>query len=462
MSAVDTVSDIVDRLRAGVSEGVLAQQGQRITQLRQLRRLLVEQEERLVAALAADLGKPPVEAYATEVGFTIAEIDHAIAGLPRWMVPERVKVPLAFKPGSARIVSQPLGVVLVIAPWNYPVQLSLAPLAAALTAGNAVVLKPSELAPATSAALADLVPAYLDSRAVAVVEGGASETRVLLAEHFDHILYTGGSKVAKIVMRAAAEHLTPVTLELGGKSPAIVAADADADVAAHRITWGRFTNAGQTCVAPDYVLVHRDVEDEFLGGVLRAVHDFYGDDPRLSADYGRIVDDRHFDRLTGLIAAGGYEAVVAGGVGDRETRYLAPTVLAGVQPDAAVMEEEIFGPILPVLTVADVDEAVRFVNAGPAPLAMYLFTNDDAAADRIIERTRSGGATVNHTMLHVAVPALPFGGVGASGTGAYHGKAGFDTFSHRRSVLAKPARPDVPVLYPPYKRWKEAILRRVL
>ena len=462
MTAVATMGDTVGRLRSGFAEGVLAQPAQRITQLRQLRRLLVEQEDRLVAALAADLAKPPVEAYATEIGFTIAEIGHTIASLPAWMAPERVKVPLTFKPGSARVVSQPLGVVLVIAPWNYPVQLALAPLVAALSAGNAAVIKPSELAPATSAALADLDPAYLDSRAVAVVEGGASETAALLAERFDHILYTGGSEVGRIVMRAAAEHLTPVTLELGGKSPAIVAADADVDIAAHRITWGRFTNAGQTCVAPDYVLVHRDVEDELLGGVLRTVHDFYGDDPRSSADYGRIVDERHFDRLTGLIAAGGYEAVVTGGVGDRETRYLAPTVLAGVQPDAAVMQEEIFGPILPVLTVADVDEAVRFVNERPAPLAMYVFTSDDAAAERVIERTTSGGVTVNHTMLHVAIPDLPFGGVGESGIGAYHGKAGFDTFSHRRAVLAKPSRPDVPVLYPPYKRWKEAILRRLL
>ena len=433
-----------------------------MTQLRQLRRLLEEQEERLVGALAADLGKPPVEAYASEIGFTIAEIDHALTGLPSWMAPERIKVPLAFKPGSARVVSQPLGVVLVLAPWNYPVQLSLAPMAAALAAGNAVVLKPSELAPATSAALAELVPMYLDGRAVAVVEGGAGVAEELLAQQFDHILYTGGSDVARIVMRAAAEHLTPVTLELGGKSPAIVAGDADVDIAAHRIAWGRFANAGQTCVAPDYVLVHRAVEDQFLGGVLRAVHDFYGDDPRSSPDFGRIVNERHFDRLTALIEAGGYEAVVTGGIGDRASRYLAPTVLAGVQPDAAVMQEEIFGPILPVVAVADVDEAVRFVNARPAPLAMYLFTNDDATAERLVERTTSGGVTVNHTMLHVAVPDLPFGGVGASGMGAYHGKTGFDTFSHRRSVLVKPSHPDLSVIYPPYKRWKEAILRRVL
>ena len=465
MAAVDAargISDIVDGLRRGFAGGVLVDQAQRVTQLRQLRRLLEEQEERLVGALAADLGKPPVEAYATEIGFTIAEIDHALAGLPAWMAPERVKVPLTFRPGSARIVSQPLGVVLVIAPWNYPVQLSLAPMVAALAAGNTVVLKPSELAPATSAALAELVPTYLDGRAVAVVEGGADVAEELLAQRFDHILYTGGSEVAKVVLRAAAEHLTPVTLELGGKSPAIVAGDADVDIAAHRIAWGRFANAGQTCVAPDYVLVHRAVEDQFLGGVLRAVHDFYGDDPRSSPDYGRIVNERHFDRLTGLIAAGGYEAVVTGGLGDRPSRYLAPTVLAGVQPDAAVMQEEIFGPILPVVTVTDVDEAVRFVNARPTPLAMYLFTNDDAGAERLIERTTSGGVTVNHTMLHVAIPDLPFGGVGASGMGAYHGKAGFDTFSHRRAVLVKPSHPDLSVLYPPYKRWKEAILRRVL
>ena len=360
------------------------------------------------------------------------------------------------------MVSQPLGVVLVIAPWNYPVQLSLCPLVGVLAAGNTAVVKPSELAPATSAVLAELVPTYLDGRAVAVVEGGVAESQALLAERFDHIMYTGNGDVGRIVLRAAAEHLTPVTLELGGKSPAIIAGDADVDVAAHRIAWGRFSNAGQTCVAPDYVLVHHAVEDQFLGGVLRAVHDFYGENPRTSPDYGRIINDRHFERLTGLIAAGGYEAVVTGGVGDAATRYLAPTVLAGVQPDAAVMQSEIFGPILPVLTVADVDEAVRFVNARPAPLAMYVFTSDDALAERVVERTASGGVTINHTMFHVGVPELPFGGVGPSGMGAYHGRAGFDNFSHRRAVVAKPARPDPPVLYPPYKRWKEAILRRVL
>ncbi len=264
----------------------------------------------------------------------------------------------------------------MIAAWNYPIHLTFAPLVGVLAAGNTAVLKPSESAPASSSLIAELVPRYLDERVVQVVEGGVDETTAVLAEQFDHIIYTGGASVARIVMGAAAAHLTPVTLELGGKSPAIVAADADIEVAARRITWGRFTNAGQTCVAPDYVLVARAVEDRFLGAVLRSVHDFYGENPKTSADYGRIINDRHFDRLTRLLDAGGYEAVVTGGSGDRGSRYFAPTVLAGVSPDAAVMAEEIFGPILPVITVANVDEAVSFVNDRPHPLALYVFTED--------------------------------------------------------------------------------------
>ena len=456
------VAAVVAHLREGARSGLLDGEAARVTQLRQLRRLLTEQRERLEAALASDLGKPPVEGYATEIGFTVTEIDHVIAHLRDWMQPEKVRVPVAFRPGTATVMRQPLGVVLVIAPWNYPVQLTLAPLVAALAAGNAVVVKPSELSPATSSALAELVPQYLDSRVVAVVEGAVAETTALLAEAFDHIFYTGNGTVGRIVMRAAAEHLTPVTLELGGKCPAIVAGDADIDVAARRIAWGRFTNAGQTCVAPDYVLVTADVEDRLLGALLRSVHDFYGEHPAASADYGRIVNERHFDRLMGLIDAGGFDAVVTGGNGDRATRYLAPTVLAGVAPDAAVMAEEIFGPILPVIAVADVDSAVDFVNARDHPLALYMFTGNAALAERVLERTRSGGAGINNVMMHLAVSELPFGGVGASGTGAYHGRTGFETFSHRRSVLSKPTKPDPSLLYPPYKRWKETILRRVL
>ena len=434
----------------------------RVTQLRQLKRLLEENDERISAALAADLGKSPIESFTTETSFVIGEVEHALEHLGAWMQPIRVRVPLTLRPGNARVVRQPLGVVLIMAAWNYPLHLTLAPLVGALAAGNTAVLKPSEAAPATSAMIAELVPRYLDGRVVQVIEGGVEQTTAVLAERFDHILYTGGGAVAHIVMRAAAEHLTPVTLELGGKSPAIVAADADLDVAARRITWGRFTNAGQTCVAPDYVLVVRSVEDQLLGAVLRSVHDFYGENPQTSPDYGRIINDRHFDRLVGLLEAGGYEAVVTGGSSDRDTRYLAPTVLAGVDPAAAVMSEEIFGPILPVVPVESLDEAVAFVTARPHPLALYLFTEDGPTAERVIERTRSGGVAVNHTMIQLAVPDLPFGGIGASGIGAYHGEAGFDRFSHRRAVLTKATKPDPSVSYPPYKRWKEAILRRVL
>lgn len=434
----------------------------RVTQLTQLKRMLTEQQDRLADALATDLHKSPIESYATEIGFTITEVDHAITHLGSWMQPRKVRLPVTFRPGSAKVLRQPLGLALIIAPWNYPLLLLLGPLVGALSAGNTAVLKPSELAPATSAIVGELVPQYLDERAVAVVEGAADETTALLAEPFDHILYTGGANVAKVVMRAAAEHLTPVTLELGGKSPAIVAADADIDVAARRIAWGRFTNAGQTCIAPDYVLVDAAVEDRFLGALLRAVHDFYGENPKVSPDFGRIVNDRHYDRLSGLLDAGGFEAVVTGGDGSREDRYLAPTVLAGVDPGAAVMHEEIFGPILPVIAVEDVDEAIAFVTERPHPLALYVFTAADPTAQRVVEATSSGAVVVNHTLLHAAVPDLPFGGVGASGMGAYHGEQGFDTFSHRRSVLTKPTKPDPSLMYPPYKRWKQAILRRVL
>jgi aldehyde dehydrogenase (NAD+) len=462
VTAVSDIAAIVGRVRDGADSALMAGEEARVTQLRQVKRLLQENDDAINAALAADLGKSPLEAFTTETSFVIGEVEHAVQHLGAWMQPLRVRVPLTLRPGTARVIRQPLGTVLIISAWNYPIHLTFAPLVGALAAGNTAVLKPSEVAPASSAVIAELVPRYLDERVVQVVEGGPTETEALLAERFDHILYTGGQTAARIVMRAAAEQLTPVTLELGGKSPAIVAADADVDVAARRIAWGRFTNAGQTCVAPDYVLVAQAVEDRFLGAVLRAVHDFYGENPRTSPDYGRIVNDRHFDRLTRLLDDGGYEAVVAGGSGDRGTRYFAPTVLAGVDPDAPVMAEEIFGPILPVLVVENVDAAVTFVNSRPHPLALYVFTEDQPTAERIIERTKSGGVAVNHTMVHLGIPDLPFGGVGACGIGSYHGEAGFDTFSHRRGVLHKASKPDPSVTYPPYKRWKEAIIRRVL
>ena len=457
------LGDVVEALRTSQRRGVLRDLEARRTQLRQLQRMLVEREDTFLAAMATDLGKPAMEAYGAEVGLVVGEIKAALKSIDAWCAPERVKVPLAFKPGAAEIVPEPLGVVLIIAPWNYPLQLLLAPLVPAIAAGNTAVLKPSEVAPATAAAMAELIPQYLDEGVVTVVTGGADETTALLAEQFDHIFYTGNGTVGRIVMAAAAQHLTPVTLELGGKSPAIVTADADIEVAARRIAWGKFVNAGQTCVAPDYVLVDATVEDQLMGALLRAVHDFYGDDPASSPDYGRIVNERHWDRLTALLDDdGGYESVICGGHGNRDERFVPPTVLAGVKPNAAVMQEEIFGPILPVLAVEDVTEAIAFVNDRDKPLALYVFTSNDDVADRVIAGTSAGGVCVNHTVLHVAVGDLPFGGIGPSGMGAYHGKTGFDTFSHRKAVLRKPTKPDPSIMYPPYKSWKYKLVRRFL
>ncbi len=462
MTAVDRIADIVRDLHEGFRSGVLRDNEQRTAQLKRLRTMFVEQEDRLIDALVADVGKPRIEAYTTEIAFTINEIDHTLKHLDAWTKPGKVKVPLTFKPGTAQLRPEPLGTVCIIAPWNYPVQLLFAPLVPALAAGNTAVLKPSEVTPTVAALIDELVPMYFDANTVAVVTGAVEETTALLEQRFDHIFYTGNGKVGRVVMRAAAEHLTPVTLELGGKSPAIVAADANIKVAATRIAWAKFLNAGQTCVAPDYVLVEAGVEDQLVSALADAVTNFYGTDPRQSPDYARIVNERHHDRLTKLLDAGGYDATVIGGNGDRESRYLAPTVLAGVKPDAAVMDDEIFGPILPVLTVGDVDEAIRFVNDREKPLALYAFSQSHDVLDHVVANTSAGGVTLNHAVLHLAVPDLPFGGVGASGMGAYHGKAGFDTFTHHKPVLDKPTRPDPSLMYPPYTNTKQKILRKFL
>jgi len=464
MTTLETSLDfapLVDRLRATHAGGVTRPLGWRVEQLQGLLRLLDEGEADLLAALALDLGKPRLEGWSSDVAVTAAEARHALSKLKRWARPERVRIPLLAFPGRASIHHEPLGVVLVMAPWNYPVYLLATPLVAAIAAGNCVVVKPSELAPATSAALARLIPRYLDPSAVAVVEGGVPEATALLAQRWDHIFYTGNATVGRVVARAAAEHLTPTTLELGGKSPVLVDATADLEVAARRIAWGKWMNAGQTCVAPDHVLVVEEVADELTERIIAATRRFYGDDPKVSPDYARIVNDRHFARLTTLADDRGHE-VVHGGQRDASGRYLAPTVVTGVVEGAAVMAEEIFGPVLPVLPVADIDEAIARVNDHDKPLALYAFTGSTATAARIVERTSSGGVCLNGTILQICVPGLPFGGVGASGSGSYHGRAGFDTFSHRKAVLAKGVRPDIPLAYPPRTGLKERVLRHLL
>lgn len=460
-TGLDAVAPAVASLRATFDDGLTRPLDWRREQLRAMQRLLIEGEPELLGAMQSDMGKPAVEARLTDLSIVNAEIDVMLRHLERWARPERAGVPLVQQPGHATIVREPLGVALVIAPWNYPVHLLLLPMAAAICAGNCVVGKPSELTPKTSTAIANLARRYLDTRAVLVVEGGPEETQELLRHRFDTIFYTGNGRVGRIVMEAAAAHLTPVTLELGGKSPVLVDADADLDVAARRVAWGKFLNAGQTCVAPDYVLVHERVETAFVDALRTVLHGFYGDDPRQSPDYARIVNDRHFDRIAGLLSSTG-ATVATGGETEHATRYVAPTVLTDVPVGDPVMDDEIFGPVLPVLSVSDIDDAVRFVNARPKPLALYVFTKAKETVERVLARTSSGGVGVNCTVVQLAIPGLPFGGVGESGMGAYHGRQGFETFSHRRAVLAKPTRPDPPVQYPPYTKAKEWVLKKML
>ncbi|MFH9818661.1 aldehyde dehydrogenase family protein [Streptomyces sp. NPDC017230] len=428
--------DVVARLRATFRTGRTKPVEWRTAQLRRLRALLTEHGPDLEAALHADLGKSAAEAQRTEIGFTVREIDHTLDHLTDWLRPEPAPVPAHLgADATAWTQYDPLGVVLVIAPWNYPAQLLLAPVVGALAAGNTVVAKPSELAPATSAAVARLLPQYLDTEAVAVVEGGIPETTALLAERFDHVFYTGNGTVGRIVMRAAAEHLTPVTLELGGKSPAFVDRDADLDLVAARLAGGKFLNAGQTCVAPDYVLTDPETAAALEPALVRAVEGLYGADPARSAEYARIVNERHFDRLTGLLDSG---RVVVGGGSDRTRKYIAPTVLADVAPEAPVMREEIFGPILPIVTVPGLDEAIDFVNDRDKPLALYVFSESDTTRERFAAETSSGGLGHGLPLAHLTVSDLPFGGVGESGMGSYHGRYSIETFSHRKAVLKKP------------------------
>lgn len=458
-TAITQIGPTVDRLRDTFQSGSTRSRDWRVQQLKQLRRMTLDHQGDIMTALKADLGKDTVEAWTSEIGFVIGDIDHTIKHLKRWMKPRKVSQPLAAMPGKSFLLPEPLGTVLIIGAWNYPFQLVVAPLVAAIAAGNCAVLKPSELSPRTSAVLADLVPRYLDTGAFAVVEGAVPETSELLKQVFDHIMYTGGENVGKIVMRAASEHLTPVTLELGGKSPCVVDSTADIKVAASRIAWSKWMNAGQTCVAPDYVLVERKVADELVEALKTTIQKFYGADPKSSKDYGRIVNHRHFERLKAYLEG---QDVIFGGQNDAEERYLSPTLVMEPAADSKVMQEEIFGPILPILVVDDINQAVPFINARPKPLALYVYTKSQAFEDRILGQTSAGSVCVNDGFMFMVNPDLPFGGVGNSGMGAYHGQHGFDTFSHLKSVMKRPFALDVDLRYPPFSKTKFALLKRLL
>ena len=428
-------------------------------QLEQMIKMLDENEPEFLAALKTDLGKPTVEGFITDIAFITGEIKLMLKNLKKWNKPQRVPTPLVTMPAKSQLIPEPLGVVLVIAPWNYPIQLLLVPAAGAIAAGNAVVMKPSEVSAATSEVLARLVPKYLDQKAINLVEGGVPETTALLAEHFDHIFYTGNGTVGRIVMAAAANNLTPVTLELGGKSPVIIDESANIHVAARRIAWGKWLNAGQTCVAPDYILVNEKVRQPFLDELGKAINDFFGADPQTSESYGRIVSPRHFDRLKSLMTGG---KVIIGGETDVESRYVAPTVIADVDMNSALMNEEIFGPLLPVLSINSTQQAIEFITARPHPLALYVFAENKTVVKEVLAKTTAGGVTVNGTLMHLTSPHLPFGGIGESGMGGYHGKSGVRLFQHMKPVLSRGTKLDPSLAYPPYTDKKAKLFRKLL
>lgn len=432
----------------------------RIQQLKILKQLIIENETAIFNALKADLNKPPVESFTAEITTVVKEIEHAIKHIKTWSKPKNVQTLWQFFPASATIYPQPLGVVLILGAWNYPFQLLISPVVAAIAAGNCAILKPSEIASHTSNMIAEIFEKYFDKSYLAVIKGGVETSQQLLSQKFDHIFFTGGTAVGKIIMEAAAKQLTPVTLELGGKSPCIVDTDIDIKVAARRIVWGKFINAGQTCLAPDYLLVDQKIKIDLLNEIKKCLQEFYGDNPAISPDYARIINQKQFNRLVGYLTNLKDGKIIIGGETNSEERYIAPTLVENISWEDEVMKSEIFGPILPIIEFTEFQEAINIVNSQPKPLALYLFSQNKNLQQQVIRETSFGGGCINHTMLHCTVPSLPFGGVGNSGIGNYHGKAGFDTLSHQKSVLTKPFLLDVKLLYPPYKN-KLPLLKRI-
>lgn len=440
-------SAILDKQRSFFSHGGTLGISMRLDALRKLKKAIAQHEAEILDALSADLGKSPCEGYVTEVGMVLQETGHAIRHLRRWARMRTVATPVVQFPSVSRLVPEPYGVVLIMSPWNYPFQLTMAPLIGAIAAGNCAVVKPSAYSPATSAIIARVLKSCFGEEYVAVFEGGREANEALLNEKFDYILFTGSVAVGRHVMERAAMHLTPVTLELGGKSPCIVAADADIDLAARRIIWGKTLNSGQTCVAPDYVLAHKSITGPLAAAMKKYILQFFGADPCANAEYPRIVNDKHFHRILGYLKVG---QVFCGGCSDEAALKIEPTILLGVRPDAPAMQEEIFGPVLPILEFEELDEVISFVNGRPKPLALYLFTGSRQTERTILSRASFGGGCVNDTIVHLANSAMPFGGVGESGMGGYHGKWSFDTFTHWKSVLKKSNLIDLPMRYPPY------------
>lgn len=419
-------------------------------QLKKLSKAIKSYESDILEALYTDLGKNKVEAYATEIGITLKSIKNARKELKNWTKTKNVGTPLYLFPTKSYIKKEPYGTVLIIAPFNYPFQLVFEPLIGAIAAGNTAIIKPSELTPNVARVIKRLINETFDANYIEVIEGGIEETQTLIHLPFDYVFFTGSENVGKIVYQAASENLVPVTLEMGGKSPVIVDETANIKVASERICFGKFTNAGQTCVAPDYILVHESVKDDLITALSKTLREFYGQNIQQSPDYGRIVNLKHYHRLTSLLNSAQMN-IVFGGHSDEDERYIEPTLLDHVTSDSAIMQEEIFGPILPILTYQSLDEAIAFIHQRPKPLSLYLFSEDENATQRVINELSFGGGAINDTLMHLANPKLPFGGVGASGMGRYHGKYSFDTFTHEKSYIFKSTRLESGVHLPPYK-----------
>ncbi|MDZ8241940.1 MAG: aldehyde dehydrogenase [Nostoc sp. ChiQUE01a] len=454
---LSNIREIIENQREFFQAGKTKDINFRIEQLQVLKRAIIENEQEIIEALQADLHKPVVETYVTEIG-VIKEIDYAIKHIKTWTKPQKAPVSLDFFSYSARIYPEPLGVVLIISPWNYPFQLAISPLVGAIAAGNCAIIKPSEIAFHTSSIVAKIISKYFKPAYITVVEGGIEASQKLLAEKFDHIFFTGGTAVGKIVMAAAAKHLTPVTLELGGKSPCIVDTDINLEHTARRITWGKFINAGQTCIAPDYLLVNKKIKKDLIDGLEKCLKEFYGENPTNSPDYARIISQKHFDKLVQFLGDG---EVIIGGETKSSERYIAPTIIDNISLEDSVMQEEIFGPILPVIEYSDIAEAIALINSRPKPLALYLFSQNKNLQKQVLQETSSGGVCINDTIMQVGVSSLPFGGVGDSGIGNYHGKASFDTFSHNKSVLQNSFWLDLKWRYAPYKS-KLPLIKKLL
>ncbi len=441
------IKSILDHQRSFFASGETLDIAFRKNALIKLGNVIRENESEILGALKKDLNKAPFEAYMTEVGMTLEEIKYVVKNICKWNRVKRVPTPLTQFKSTSYIVSEPYGIVLIMSPWNYPFQLTLAPVVGAIAAGNCVIIKPSAYSPATSAMISKLIGSCFDSKYITVIEGGRDANQELLGNKFDYIFFTGSVNVGKTVMEAASKHLTPVTLELGGKSPCIVDKNVNIDIAARRIIWGKTINSGQTCVAPDYLLVHKDIKAQLLAAMKKYIREFYGEIPCMNDEFARIINEKHFNRLRELLKG---VDIAAGGDSNPATLQISPTILNNVKWDDPVMQEEIFGPILPVIEFDNITQVIDAVNCRPKPLALYLFTSDKDVEKQIVKRISFGGGCINDTIVHLASSRMPFGGVGESGMGCYHGNWSFDTFSHRKSILKKSFLIDIKTRYAPY------------